>query len=85
MSDDPYMLTVEPIELREVFVEVRPAGDESRVVTVIEILSYINKTPDEEARESYRRKQQNLLRSGAHLIEIDLLRTGGIPLPCPKK
>ena len=76
VSDDPYLLTVEPVEMREVFVEVRPAGDEARVVTVIEILSYINKTPGEEARENYRGKQQNLLLSGTHLIEIDLLRAG---------
>ena len=29
----PWVLTVEPAEIREVFVEILPVGDESRVVT----------------------------------------------------
>ncbi|MFN4179482.1 MAG: DUF4058 family protein, partial [Armatimonadota bacterium] len=44
-SDPPLVLTYEPVEIREVFVEILPVGEESRVVTVIEVLSYSNKTP----------------------------------------
>src|SRR5438874_7945373 len=35
----PWVLTVEPAEIREVFVEILPVGDESRVISVIEVLS----------------------------------------------
>ncbi|NUQ66236.1 MAG: DUF4058 family protein, partial [Pirellulales bacterium] len=34
----------------------------------------VNKRPGHEAHEEYLRKRRELLRSGAHLIEIDLLR-----------
>ena len=49
------------------------AGEE--VVTVIEVLSPANKTVGEGHR-LYRRKQQEVLNSQAHLIEIDLLAEG---------
>jgi len=72
--DTPVILTLPPVEHREPFVEiVHAAGDE--VVTVIEVLSPANKTPGEGHR-LYRRKQQEILDSPAHLIEIDLLAEG---------
>jgi hypothetical protein len=72
--DTPVILTLPPVEHREPFVEiVHAAGDE--VVTVIEVLSPANKTPGEGHR-IYRRKQQEILDSPAHLIEIDLLSEG---------
>ena len=39
-------------------------------------LSLSNKTPGENARDLYLRKQRELLDSRAHLVEIDLLRAG---------
>ena len=70
----PVILTLLPVEHREPFVEiVHAAGDE--VVTVIEALSPANKTRGKGHR-LYRRKQQEILGSPAHLVEIDLLAEG---------
>ena len=72
--DMPITLVLPPVEHREPFVEIiHAAGDE--VVTVIEVLSPANKTPGDGHR-LYRRKQQEILDSPAHLIEIDLLSEG---------
>jgi hypothetical protein len=72
--DTPVILTLPPVEQREPFVEIiHAAGDE--VVAVIEVLSPANKTPGEGHR-LYRRKQQEILDSPAHLVEIDLLSEG---------
>ncbi|NUQ63676.1 MAG: DUF4058 family protein, partial [Pirellulales bacterium] len=58
-------------ELRLFTVEVLETGT-LRLVAAIEILSPVNKRPGHEAHEEYLRKRRELLRSGAHLIEIDL-------------
>lgn len=62
-----------PIELLSV--ELLRADDET-LITAIEILSPVNKRPGHDAHRDYRRKRQELLRSGAHFIEIDFLRAG---------
>jgi hypothetical protein len=49
------------------------------LVTVIELLSPSNKRPGNN-REAYLAKRRELLRSPAHLVEIDLLR-GWTPMP----
>jgi hypothetical protein len=49
------------------------------LVTAIEILSPVNKRPGHEAHKNYLRKRRELLRSEAHLMEIDLLRGGERP------
>lgn len=81
------------LEVLEAPAEVRlPAGDVERVpyleirdrrgrqlVTVIELLSPSNKRTGED-REQYLAKRRELLRSPAHLVEIDLLR-GWTPMP----
>ena len=73
-ADAPIVLAIPPVEHREPFVEiVHTAGGE--VITVIEVLSPANKTPGEGHR-LYRRKQQEVLDSPAHLVEIDLLSEG---------
>jgi hypothetical protein len=64
--------------LRLFTVEVRETGT-LRLVTAIEILSPVNKRPSHEAYHEYLRKRRELLRSGTHLIEIDLLRGGTRP------
>jgi hypothetical protein len=75
-AEPPWILTYEPVEIREVFVEIVPVGDDSRVVTAIEVLSPTNKTSGSEGRVLYLRKQQELLESQTSLVEIDLLRRG---------
>jgi hypothetical protein len=66
------------LPLRLFTVEVREVGT-LRLVTAIEILSPSNKQPGHDACEEYLRKRRALLRSEAHLIEIDLLRGGQRP------
>ncbi len=51
-------------------------GTKRRLVTAIELLSLANKTPGEHGRELYLRKQQEILDSKVHLVEVDLLRGG---------
>ncbi len=63
-------------EFRETFVEIYSRQEHERLVTVIELLSHSNKAPGEKGRELYLRKQQELLDSKTHLVEIDLLRAG---------
>jgi len=70
----PIVFTLPPVEHREPFIEiVHAAGEE--VVTVIEVLSPANKASGEGQR-LYHRKQQEILHSAAHLVEIDLLAEG---------
>ena len=54
-------------------------SDNEETVAVIEVLSPTNKSP-RDGRTEYLAKRNSLLRSRAHLIEIDLLR-GGERLP----
>lgn len=84
-SDPPFLLTIEPAEMREVFIEILPVGDESRVVTVIEILSHSNKIAESEGRQLYLTKQREILESETHLIEIDLLRQGEHTVAPPRE
>jgi hypothetical protein len=76
VADPPLILVDEPIEVREVYIEILPVGEETRVVTVIEVLSQVNKARGSEGNALYRAKQQALLHSQVNLIEIDLLRRG---------
>jgi len=76
VADPPLRVTVEPEEIREVFLEILSLREAERVVTVIEVLSPSNKTAGSEGRELYLTKQRALLESEIHLVEIDLLRHG---------
>jgi hypothetical protein len=60
------------------FLEVRDRQGRE-LVTVIELLSPANKRVGDD-REQYLAKRRELLRSAAHLVEIDLLR-GWTPMP----
>jgi hypothetical protein len=65
--------------LRLHYVEIRTVVD-AELVTVIEILSPVNKRPGHEAYEHYLRKRRQILQSDTvHLLEIDLLRGGKRP------
>lgn len=46
------------------------------VVTVIELLSPINKISGARGRASYEQKRREVMMSSSHLVEIDLLREG---------
>jgi len=56
-------------------VEIRTIAAQE-LITAIEILSPVNKRPGHEAYRDYQRKRRELLRSPAHFVEIDLLRSG---------
>jgi hypothetical protein len=62
-------------EVREAYLEVKEAATQI-VVTAIEILSPTNKRGD--GRQKYEQKRQQVLNSRTHLVEIDLLRMGGV-------
>ena len=67
------LLTVAPEAVPHGSLEIRDAGSES-LVTAIEVLSPSNKRG--EGRDEYLERRGRFLRSTAHLVEIDLLRTG---------
>jgi len=66
-----------PVNLYTVEIHKTETGT---LITAIEILSPVNKRPNHEAFEEYQQKRRALLRSAAHLMEIDLLRGGRCPL-----
>lgn len=75
---EPLVFEITDDERTESFVEIRTRstdGDE-RIVTTIEVLSLTNKTPGEKGRDLYLQKQDEILGSPIHLVEIDLLRGG---------
>lgn len=80
--DAPVVIALPPAEVREVFIEIVDLTRGGRVVTVIEFLSPANKTPGE-GRDLYLRKQEDVLSSETHLVEIDLLRTGDHTVAIP--
>jgi hypothetical protein len=62
-------------EVREARLLVRNAATQD-VVTIIEVLSPTNKLPGARGHEEYLEKRRQLIASGTHLVEIDLLRAG---------
>ena len=83
VEDAPRLIRVEPLTHRETFINIVDAEDHERVVTTLEILSPTNKAPRHPGREQYTRKQEDVLNSGTHLLEIDLLRTGEHTIAAP--
>jgi len=67
------LTTVMPVRVPHVAIEIRDIQNRE-LVTVIEVLSPVNKRGD--GYKSYLAKRQNLLLSTAHLLEVDLLRRG---------
>ncbi|HIK46311.1 MAG TPA: DUF4058 family protein [Leptolyngbyaceae cyanobacterium M65_K2018_010] len=61
-----------PREVKERYLEIRETGSDA-VITVVEVLSPMNKRPGE-GRRIYNAKRQAILGSASHLVEIDLLR-----------
>jgi hypothetical protein len=70
---------------KQSFLEVRRRrGKEVRLVTAVEILSPSNKKLSHPSRAQYIEKQQEVLCSDAHLVEIDLLRGGTYTAAVPR-
>lgn len=81
---DPLILPyeVEPPTLRSIRIVDVHSGN--RVVTAIEYLSRANKL-GEKRRQQYTSKQEEFLRGGVNLVEIDLLRVGPYVLAAPEE
>jgi hypothetical protein len=81
--DEPLLVEVPDLEIREPYIEILDHESGLRVVTAIELVSPSNKYAGP-GRESYVAKQQEILHSGVHLVEIDLLRYGPHVLAVPE-
>jgi uncharacterized protein DUF4058 len=74
MATEPIVLPFEREEVRQAFLEIRAQPGE-RLVTTIEVLSPANKTAGQ-GRNLYVQKQDEMLQSQVHFVEMDLLRAG---------
>lgn len=74
VATEPIVIPFVREEVRQAFLEIRAQPGE-RLVTTIEILSPANKTAGP-GRTLYLQKQDEVLQSQIHLVEIDLLRAG---------
>ncbi|MCX7387781.1 MAG: DUF4058 family protein [Planctomycetales bacterium] len=73
--EEPLVMEISSEPVREHYIEILDRYQDLKVVTVIEVLSPINKTPGP-GRDEYLRKRNATLQSSTHLVEIDLLRRG---------
>lgn len=64
--------------------EIIDAGSGNRIVTVIELLSPVNKISPA-GRKAYRKKQIEYIQGMVNLVEIDLLRSGEFVLAMPEE
>ena len=64
--------------------EIIDTGSGNRIVTVIELLSPVNKTMPT-GRAAYRKKQSEYIQGMVNLVEIDLLRCGEFVLAMPEE
>lgn len=76
-------IPVEEIEYREPLIEIHDLEQGDRLVTVIEVLSPANKASGSFGRSQYLQKRQELALTGAHIVEIDLLRGGAATTAVP--
>jgi hypothetical protein len=81
----PVVIHVPHEERRETVLEIYARQDDERLVTVVEVLSLTNKTPGEQGRDLYLRKQREVLDSRTNLVEIDLLRGGRHTTAVPQR
>ena len=80
-ADEPTVFATFMDDLREAYIEIIDRTGQ-QVVTSIEVLSPINKTG--EGRKQYRQKQEEMLRGGVNLVEIDLLHAGEHTVVAPR-
>ncbi len=81
--DAPLRVRVPIEDVHEAYLTILDRQADERVVTVIEVLSPTNKYAGP-GRVSYLAKQQEILQSSSHLVEIDLLRAGPHALAVPE-
>ena len=74
-EEEPVLITPQNEPLTEGYIEIVDAESGNRVITVIEFLSPTNKLPGR-GRDDYLKKQGDVVRTGANLVEIDLNRSG---------
>lgn len=72
---EPLLISLEDEPITEGYIEIIDVGTGHRVVTVIEFVSPTNKTPGK-GRELYLKEQDEVLKAGSSLVEIDLTRAG---------
>jgi len=82
-TDTAVILEVEELEVHQKRIEIVDLYNQEKLVAVIEVLSPTNKTPGP-GRQSYLKKQQEILERDCHLIEIDLLREGRHSVSVPE-
>lgn len=82
--DAPVWVKPALVESREWGIEIREAKGR-RVVTLIEILSPSNRGRGGSGRKQYLQKQQEVLASKVHLVEVDLLRSGAWTVAVPEE
>ena len=91
-SEEPLIITLPKEAQKQGFIEILHA--DGAVVSVIEVLSPVNKTPWRErlhyrvyprGLNDYREKQRQLIESATHLVEIDLLRRGTHAVAVPSE
>ncbi len=80
VCDPPVVLHIDEQLHTEGVIHILDRTRDLRLVTVIELLSPANKERGSKGWELYRRKQEDVLKSDVHLVEIDLLRGGTIRL-----
>lgn len=72
---EPVVMELADDPVREPYIEILDRYQDLQVVTVLELLSPINKAVGP-GRDQYLKKRSETLNSSTHLVEIDLLRTG---------
>jgi hypothetical protein len=82
-SEAPVVVEVPTLEIHETYLTILDRRSGQHIVTVIEVVSPANKYAGP-GRTSYLEKQREVRHSDAHLVEIDLLRTGPHVLAVPE-
>ncbi len=83
-EDSPVRVQIPELEVHEPYLTILDRQSGRRVVTVIEVVSPANKYAGP-GRTLYLAKQKEVIKSSAHLVEIDLLRTGPHVLAVPER
>jgi len=81
-ADPPLIITPPKEAQKQGFIEILHA--DGAVVSLIEVLSPVNKTPPRGLND-YHEKQRQLLESATHLVEIDFLRRGTHAVAVPSE
>ena len=75
VMEEPLVMELSQDPIREPYIEILDRYHELQVVTVLELLSPINKSAGP-GRDQYLQKRRETLNSSTNLVEIDLLRDG---------